>query len=186
MAGMGGGGLGESQYADAAMYVGTRSKLSDLMRSSSREDCTDVDTLRVETEKLKDRGFLTEQQLEAVDFEMLMAFFNSPMGQKLRSGVQYIREFKFSILDEGSRYDPVLQEEQVLLQGVVDCAILEQDGIIVLDFKTDYVTEATLSETIERYRTQVAVYANALQRIYEMPVKESYLYFFRLKQLIKL
>ena len=43
MAGMGGGGLGESQYADAAMYVGTRSKLSDLMRSSSREDCTDVD-----------------------------------------------------------------------------------------------------------------------------------------------
>lgn len=157
-----------------------------IMQYISYEDCTDVDTLRVETEKLKDRGFLTEQQLEAVDFEMLMAFFNSPMGQKLRSGVQYIREFKFSILDEGSRYDPVLQEEQVLLQGVVDCAILEQDGIIVLDFKTDYVTEATLSETIERYRTQVAVYANALQRIYEMPVKESYLYFFRLKQLIKL
>ena len=43
MAGMGGGGFGESQYADAAMYVGARSKLSDLMRSSSREDCTDVD-----------------------------------------------------------------------------------------------------------------------------------------------
>ena len=151
-----------------------------IMQYISYENCTSVDAIRSEAEKLRQRGFLTEQQLESVDFKMLMVFFDSPLGRKLQSGVPYLREFKFSILDQGSRYDPLLKEEQVLLQGVVDCAILEDDGITVLDFKTDYVTEQTLSTAINRYTAQVSAYADALQRIYEMPVKKRYLYFFRL------
>ena len=150
------------------------------MQYISYENCTSVDAIRSEAEKLVKRGFLTEQQLESIDFEMLMVFFDSPLGQKLQSGVPYLREFKFSILEQGSRYDPSLKGEQVLLQGVVDCAILEDDGITVLDFKTDYVTEQTLSTAINRYTAQVSAYADALQRIYEMPVKKRYLYFFRL------
>ena len=68
----------------------------------------------------------------------------------------------------------------MLLQGVVDCALLEEDGITVIDFKTDSVTEDTLSAAVERYRGQIMTYCDALTRIYEMPVKEKYLYFFRL------
>ena len=64
------------------------------------------------------------------------------------------------------------------------CAILEDDGITVLDFKTDYVTEQTLSTAINRYTAQVSAYADALQRIYEMPVKKRYLYFFRLNRFV--
>ena len=97
-----------------------------------------------------------------------------------------MREFKFSILDEGSRYDPQLKQERVLLQGVVDCAILEEDGITVLDFKTDYVTEQTLSDAVNRYTAQVSAYADALQRIYEMPIKKRYLYFFRMNYLAEI
>lgn len=151
-----------------------------VMQYIAYEKCTGVHEIRQEAEKLKEHGFLTDDQLETIDFEMLMAFFDSEIGRKLRSGVSYLREFKFSILDDGSRYDPNLKGEQVLLQGVVDCAILEPEGITVLDFKSDYVTEKTLPEAIERYRTQVSVYADALQRIYEMPVKKKYLYFFRM------
>ncbi len=43
MSRMGGGGWGEAQYADAAMYVGAREKLSDMMRSSREMDWTDAD-----------------------------------------------------------------------------------------------------------------------------------------------
>lgn len=157
-----------------------------IMQYIPYEKCAGVEEIRSETEKLKERGFLTEQQLQSVDFEMLMAFFDSPIGRKLRSGVPFLREFKFSVLDQGTRYDPMLQEEQILLQGVVDCAILEEDGITVLDFKTDYVTEKTLSEAIARYSVQISVYADALQRIYDMPVKKKYLYFFRGNHLAEL
>ena len=74
----------------------------------------------------------------------------------------------------------------MLLQGVVDCALLEEDGITVLDFKTDRVAEATLSDAVSRYQTQVEAYAGALTRIFEKPIKEKYLYFFHLNRLVLL
>ena len=72
----------------------------------------------------------------------------------------------------------------MLLQGVVDCFMIEPDGITILDFKTDHVTESTLPDLITRYAPQVVTYAEALSRIYEMPVKEKYLYFFKLDRLV--
>ena len=99
--------------------------------------------------------------------------------------MNHLREFKFSILDRGNSYGEGLEEEQVLLQGVVDCALLEPDGITILDFKTDRVTEDTLEDTVRRYQLQVQTYAEAMSRIYEMPVKESFLYFFRLNRFVK-
>ena len=72
----------------------------------------------------------------------------------------------------------------MLLQGVVDCALIEADGITIIDFKTDFVTEETLTDLVDRYRMQVQTYADALSRIYQKPVKESYLYFFRLNRFV--
>ena len=74
----------------------------------------------------------------------------------------------------------------MLLQGVVDCALLEADGISVVDFKTDYVTEDTVDAAVARYRVQVETYAEALRRIYGKPIKAAYLYFFRLNRFVKI
>ena len=43
MSRMGGDGWGEAQYADAAMYIGARGKLSDMMRAARRSDWEDAD-----------------------------------------------------------------------------------------------------------------------------------------------
>ena len=64
-------------------------------------------------------------------------------------------------------------------------ANLYDDFIIVLDFKTDHVTESTVAAAAERYRLQVQTYAEALSRIYEMPVKAKYLYFFQLGRFVE-
>ena len=53
------------------------------------------------------------------------------------------------------------------------------------DFKTDHVTESTVAAAAERYRLQVQTYAEALSRIYEMPVKAKYLYFFQLGRFVE-
>ncbi len=144
--------------------------------------CEDPDAIRRELEILTNQGFLTPEQEKIVDIRKISAFFASELGQKLRTG-QVLREFKFSILEDGGQEDPALAGEQILLQGVVDCALLEDDGITVVDFKTDYVTEATLPDKVRRYRPQVLSYAGALRRIYGRPVKASYLYFFHMDRL---
>ena len=87
-------------------------------------------------------------------------------------------------MDDGRHYGDGLEGEQVLLQGVVDCALLEADGITVLDFKTDHVTEETYLSAAERYRPQVQTYGEALSRIYEMPIQKSLLYFFQLNEFV--
>lgn len=130
-------------------------------------------------------GLLTPQQGERVDCERIFAFFESPVGQKIRSSEAVLREFKFSILDDGLYYGEGLQGEKVLLQGVVDCAIVEEDGLTVIDFKTDFVTEAMLDEKVWQYRAQVMTYAHALGRIYQKPVKEAMLYFFRINRFVQ-
>ena len=121
-----------------------------------------------------------------VDCGQIAAFFETEIGKKIRSGGKCLREFKFSILEPGEEFGPGLEGEQVLMQGVVDCALLEDDGIVVLDFKTDHVTDKTVYAVAERYRSQVETYAAALGRIYETTVREKYLYFFSLNRFIKL
>ena len=89
-----------------------------------------------------------------------------------------IREFKFSLLEEGEKYDPQLKGEHFLLQGVTDCCIVEKDQLTVLDFKSDHIKKGNEQERAEYYRGQIDTYADALGRIFHLPVKDKILYFF--------
>ncbi|MDD5864580.1 MAG: helicase-exonuclease AddAB subunit AddA [Firmicutes bacterium] len=149
------------------------------------EKCGSVSSVEEEIQDLVDRRFLTPEQGAMVDCGKIAAFFQTDIGRKLRSGSPCLREFKFSILDDGRNYGDGLEGERVLLQGVVDCALLEPDGITVLDFKTDHVTEETVVAAAERYRLQVQTYGDALSRIYEMPIKRKLLYFFQLDRFVE-
>ncbi len=149
------------------------------------EACISEAAVKQEIQRLVRSGFLTEDQGKLVNCLQIARFFETEPGVKLRTGTPHLREFKFSILDGGERYGEGLEGEQVLLQGVVDCALLEEDGITVLDFKTDYVTEETVEARAEYYRPQLVTYSEALSRIYERAVKARYLYFFRLNRFVE-
>lgn len=65
------------------------------------------------------------------------------------------REFKFSILTDAGAYDPAAAgEPRSMLQGVVDCFWQEADGIVILDFKTDYI-DGDLQLKAARYAPQL-------------------------------
>jgi ATP-dependent helicase/nuclease subunit A len=151
-----------------------------VLQYISLSNCSNEAEIREEVQRLVSRKLLTSDQAEMVDCGAIAAFFDTEVGRILRSGVPIVREFKFSILDDGIHYAPGLEKEQVLLQGVVDCAILADDGITVIDFKTDAVTEQTLPQLVARYTPQVQTYVQALHRIYGKPIKEALLYFFDL------
>ena len=156
------------------------SAIHSVMQYICYEHCADADGVDAQIAQLVERGFITAEAADMADRKRIAAFFQTQIGQKLRSGVPCVREFKFSILDDAENYGDGLAGEKVLLQGVVDCALIEDDGITIIDFKTDYVTEETVDALVERYRIQVQTYAQAMSRIYKKPVKEAYLYFFRL------
>ncbi len=148
-------------------------------------DCQDAQAVAGQLRRMVEQRHLTQEQAELVNCGKIVTFFETPLGEKLRSGCVE-REFKFSVLEDGEAYDPALQGEQVLLQGVVDCALLEDDGITIVDFKTDYVTEETVQALAQHYTPQVQAYADAMERIFCKPVKKALLYFFCLDRFLEI
>lgn len=142
--------------------------------------CCDEAAVAKEIRRLIAEGYLDPQHEQIVDAGSIYRFFSTDLGRKIRNSRQVLKEFKFSILDSGDRYSEGLADEQVLLQGVVDLALVEEDGITVVDFKTDHVTEDTVADAVDRYREQVSVYAHAMERIFAKRIKTAVLYFFRL------
>ena len=156
-----------------------------LMQYLRFSHCSTPEGLEGEIARITERGILKPEQGALADREGILAFFRTALGQKLLNG-EVLREFKFSILDDAGKYGAGLAGEQILLQGVVDCALIEEDGITVVDFKTDYVTEDTLETVTARYRNQVRIYAEAMERIYERSVTGKYLWFFHLRKLVEI
>ena len=74
----------------------------------------------------------------------------------------------------------------MLLQGVVDLFAVENDGVTVVDFKTDHVSGNLQEERALAYRSQLQAYSAALERILELPVKRRILYFFHTGEWISL
>ena len=157
-----------------------------VMQYIRYEACTDTVSIKNEISRLVSEQMISEEQGNMVDCEKINAFFSTDLGKKLMHSTEVLREFKFSILDDSQKYIPELTGEKILLQGVIDCALVEPDGIIVVDFKTDRVTQETLLGLTERYRPQVVAYADALRRIYQKNVKKVLLYFFELSQFVSL
>ena len=174
-----------SFLSDARQGKAYGSAIHAVMQYIRYEYCDSADAIRMEVQRLVSMRFITEEQGSLVNCGQIARFFDTEIGKMLRSGTPYIREFKFSILDDARGYGEGLEGEEVLLQGVVDCALLEEDGITLLDFKTDFVTEETLPALVERYRAQVETYAHALSRIYRKNVKKAYLYFFHLDRFVE-
>ena len=141
------------------------------------EACTTRDGIQQELARLQTEKFLTARQAEAVDAEKILALFSSELGKRILNAKNLRREFKFSILTDAGAYDPAAAGEQVMLQGVVDCFWQEADGIVILDFKTDYI-DGDLQLKAARYAPQLQAYARALSLIYGLSVRKCILYFF--------
>ena len=58
------------------------------------------------------------------------------------------------------------------LHGFIDLLFEEEDGLVVVDYKTDSVTAAQFPEVTQRYRLQGGAYAHAVAQITGRPVKE--------------
>lgn len=148
--------------------------------------CSSIEDIRQDIQRMACAKLISPEQASLVDVERIFRFFQTEIGRQLVTAKEVLREFKFSILDTAAQYYSGVDNDAILLQGVIDCALIEEDGITVLDFKTDFITETNLSEKIELYREQVQTYARALERIYEMPIKASYIYFFSSQQFVRI
>ena len=78
------------------------------------------------------------------------------------------------------------EEETVLIQGIIDVYWMEDDGAVILDYKTDRVGADGEEVLTKRYHAQLHYYAEAVSRITGLPADECVIYSFSLGKVISL
>ncbi len=174
--------LSDSERPLSAAERGTAVHLSLQFIDYSR--CTTLDGIKEELARLYALGQLRESQYKAIDPRTLLRFFSSDIGQRILHADRVYREQRFTLLQSAAVLGGS-DEDEILFQGVVDCCIEEQGQLTVIDYKTDYVTAETLQEKAQSYAVQVRSYAEAMERIRGLRVKEGILYFLRIGEAVR-
>jgi ATP-dependent helicase/nuclease subunit A len=175
-------GLSASERGTIAHFI--MQKL-DLNKVNTKEE---IDT---QIYSMKDKNLLTEEEIKAVQKISFISFFKSNLGKRLlnafNTGKLVKRELPFYTEISSLNIDSTLSEEvygneNVRLQGIIDCIFEEEDKIILLDYKTDYVEHGKESEILDKYKIQIKYYKDAVEKITGKEVKECYLYLFGLNK----
>ncbi len=154
---------------------------------------TGMDSVTIEkcVLELAERNTISGEQAEAVDPERILAFFDSEIGRRACRAEALFKEASFNIQKPLSDILPDMAdmpEEKVIIQGTIDCFFEEQDGLILLDFKTDRIMgdrRAQLEEMTEKYKPQMALYKEALEISQKKNVREAWLYLFDIREAVR-
>jgi ATP-dependent helicase/nuclease subunit A len=154
-----------------------------------------VAVLKAEAARLGRQHLLTREEAGCLDFAALAAFWESETGGLLLGQSGHLeRELaftaRFSAADlrqlGATEFADVGEAEFVVVQGVMDLAVILPGEIWLLDFKTDDFPAGNLEEKIKAYRPQLALYALALERIHRRPVTKRWLHFLALRKTVLL
>ena len=132
-----------------------------------------------ELDRLIKQGFIPERMARLVNKKQLEAFFESEFYSAVSHATNLHREQRFNVMLPAASFSEhpetvtVLQDEQLLVQGVIDLFFTDAEGRLVLcDYKTDYLTPEEIADPAlatakltARHGTQLSYYAAALERI---------------------
>lgn len=136
--------------------------------------CETLASVCQQIEMMQTSGLLTEEETGCVSAEKIYAFVHSSLGKRLQNAKEVRREVSFSIAADGKEL--LGQPGHVMLQGMIDCVLFEDDGITIIDYKTDREDSAEAIKS--RYGVQVACYKKATEIIFSQKVKGCYIYLF--------
>lgn len=199
--------LGDGKLSGAE--IGTAHHL--FLQLVSLDRLGNASDLQSEATRLQEISALSPQEAASLDLSAIEAFWKSPPGTRILGETGNLhRELPFTArfslkelndllgsgtiqttLAEGSfpSDDLILSElteEFIILQGIVDLAVIRSDDIWLLDYKTDTLTIEGLTKKTDKYRSQLQLYVSALERIYRKPVTFAWLHFLSLRQTISI
>lgn len=132
----------------------------------------------VELDRLVTQKFITADQRAMIEESKVVAFTQSACFKDLLSAESYSKEERFLFPMKAAELFEGGGEEEILIQGVLDCYAVRGNTATLLDYKTDRVNSA--EELISRYKVQMDLYAEALRRVKGLQVTRRVIYSFAL------
>ncbi len=141
-----------------------------------------------EIERLSSSGFLTAAQGKSINIRKVQAFFKTELYKRMCSSTYVEREKKFTVaaaeLNLNDSVFDKLKESDGMIKGIIDLMFEEDDGIVVVDYKSDrFITEEQFRQ---RYSRQLEIYKAAIELTTGKKVKELLLYSIELEREIRI
>ena len=145
--------------------------------------------LEGELEQLVESGRVRAEDMKYIRTHKLMKFLNSSLGSQMREAQiegRLYREQPFVTMIPAAEVVPeAADRERVLVQGIIDGFYETEQGIVLMDYKTDHLESGEEGILVERYEKQMELYARALEGILGKRVVRKVLYSFSLDKEIE-
>ncbi|MEY8442510.1 helicase-exonuclease AddAB subunit AddA [Lactobacillaceae bacterium 24-114] len=183
----------QNDTAPAATEVGTATHLL-FQKLPLTNGLITQEFVHQELLKLVDQHLIAPQVAKRINEEGITQFFQTNVGQKIVNNYErYHREDPFTMIMNGHELFKEVRaqdDERILVHGIIDGYLELDDGIILVDYKTDHIDpnyqEFEIEKIKGRYRGQLELYRQALNIMKAIPVVQMGLYLVELKQFISL
>ena len=134
---------------------------------------------------LADRKILTHRELDSLNLDLIISFLNSDLGNLMIAADDLNRESAFIM---SMRADEISEEwagseEEIIIQGIIDCWFETNEKLYLVDYKTDrFIKLHSSNATFAKYLKQIGLYANALEKIHGKKPDESYICFLSMEK----
>lgn len=139
-----------------------------------------AENVRNELERLKNIGRMTEREANGVYVDRLEKFVKTDFFARMMASSDLRREQKFLASVKDLKLGDKLKDyttENGYIQGIADCIFKEEDGWVLVDYKTDNFKD---KDDMRKYGTQLMLYKAAFELLFGERVKSSYIYSFKL------
>ena len=137
-------------------------------------------SLRRELAAFVQRGTFSPEESSLIYIPVLASFWRSELGRRMAASPELHREYPFTVLLAGGALPDIEDGERFLIQGIIDCLFREDDGWVLVDYKSDRLESDR--DFKERYAIQLDLYKQAVEQITGIPVRETYIYSFHLQR----
>ena len=147
-----------------------------LQRLNPKEEY-DLEKIKKLIQSLEMNKVITQKESEAINLYKILQFTKSEIWKQLKNAKEYYQEKPFYInVPANQIYDEDINEN-ILVQGIIDLYFVNKNGQIVLvDYKTDYVESGREFDLVEKYRSQLNLYKQALESALSTKVYKVYIY----------
>ena len=128
-------------------------------------------------DELQAKKIITEKEAEAININKIHKFTNSKIWEEMIHAHEVQREKTFYINIPAKEVYNQNTDEKILVQGIIDLYYISQNNELVLvDFKTDFVENQDEHILIDKYKLQLDLYKRALESATGRKVDRAYIY----------
>lgn len=188
---------GEEKVGFNSAEKGTIFHLAMQLLDFSKFDTEDVSKIREEVKlqinSFVEKNIMSLDEAETIKINWIVKFIQSDIFKEIYIANKSEKLFKEKAIDYNIKLknlfkdENIEEDEKIMVVGIIDLFFENENGeIILLDYKTDYVTKENLEEVKARYKVQLDLYKSAIEDISGKKVTKKGLYLFGINEFVEI